>query len=168
MQIVKGGKNMDTKLFKKNKFTFFIIVFFLIVFVLLLQVKNLFFPSSDTANYGHRLDGLTEIKSEVVTALTEKLKENKKVETVSTNTNGRIFNIIITVGNEATKKEAKTIGESTISSLDEETLKQYDIQVFMKKTDKEETDFPLIGYKSTNDETLSWSRDREKKTEGEK
>lgn len=153
---------MEPKLFKKNKFTFFIIIFFLIVFILFLQVKNIFFPTSDTANYGDRLDGLTEIKEETKTALVEKLRENESVEEVTTQTSGRIFNVIITVSKDTNLKAAKTIGASIVESLDETTLKDYDIQVFVQKVEKEENDFPIIGYKSKTEAAFSWTKDREK------
>lgn len=154
---------METRLFKKNRFTFFIIIFFLTVFILFLQVKNIFFPASDTANYGNRLNGLTEIKKETKTELVEKLKENESVKEVTTQTSGRIFNVIITVLKDTSLKAAKKIGASTIETLDEETLKQYDIQVFVKKAEKEENDFPIIGYKSKTEKEFSWTKDREKK-----
>ena len=156
---------MNAKLFKRNKFTFFIIIFFLIVFVLLYQVKGLFFPDGGSANYGDRLNGLIEIKEDEITTLKEELKKETLVKEVEVKSSGKILNIIITVDKEVSLKKAKEIGASTKDYLKEEILKEYDIQVFLKKTEEEENDFPIIGYKSNEDKEFSFTKDREKKVE---
>jgi len=156
---------VNAKLFKKNKFTFFIIIFFLIVFALLYPVKELFFPDGGDANYGDRLDGMVEMNKEELTTLKEELKKETVVKEVEADTKGRILNVIITVEKDVSLKKAKEIGAKSKDYLKEEILKDYDIQVFMKKDEKEENDFPIIGYKSKLDEDFSWTKDREKKVE---
>jgi len=154
---------MDMKLIKRNKFTFFIIIFFFILFVLVFQLKDLFFPDSKDANYGDRLDGLVEVEKSTLTDMGDKLKENESVKEVTSTTNGRIINIIITVNDEVGLSSAKQIGESVKESFTEENLSNYDIQVFVKKESETENDFPIIGYKAKNNDTFSWTKDREKK-----
>jgi len=159
---------MDKKLFQKNKFTFFIIIFFFIMFILLLQVKKLFFPDAGVANYGDRLDGIVQIKEEEKVQLITALKENELVSNVVVDISGRILNVTITVTKDTPITEAKKIGEGTINHLTEETIRDYDIQVFTKKDEKEENNFPIIGYKSKTASGFTWTRDREKKVEEEK
>lgn len=154
---------MDAKLFKKNKFTFFIIIFFLIVFVLLFQVKGLFFPDGGKANYGNRLDGLVQIKDDQLTTLKDNIKTEARVKNVEASTSGRILNVIITVEKDVSLNDAKVIGEKASATLTEEILASYDIQVFVKKDEEEENNFPIIGYKSNTDNTYSWIKDRDKK-----
>lgn len=156
---------MNAKLFKKNKFTFFIIIFFLIVFALLYQVKGLFFPDGGEANYGDRLEGLIEIKKEELTTIQDELKKETMVKEVTTTISGRILNIIVTVDKDVSLKKAKEIGATSKNYLTEEILADYDIQVFMKKDEKEENNFPIIGYKSNEDSEFSWTKDRDKKVE---
>lgn len=154
---------MDMKLIKRNKFTFFIIGFFLILFILVFPLKSLFFPDNGDANYGDRLDGLVEVKKSTLDDLENKLKENESVKDVSSSTEGRIIDIIITVDDAVGLKNAKEIGSSVIDGLTEEVLKNYDIQVFVTKTSESENDFPIIGYKAKKSEKFSWTKDREKK-----
>lgn len=156
---------MDMKFIKKNKFTFFIVIFFIILLILLLQVRNLFFPSGGDANYGDRLDGIVEISGDILSKLDSTLKENEAVSNVSTNVQGRILNILITVQDSVLLNDAKALGESTATLLDESTLSNYDVQVFVKKDSTVENDFPIIGYKAKNSEGFSWSKDREKTVE---
>ena len=158
---------MDRKLFQKNKFTFFIIIFFLVIFILLIQVRNLFFPDTGVANYGDRLDGLTQIEDQTLTQMKQTLQENESVKEVSTSVAGRILNVIITVNDDVSLSTAKTIGESTTNGLGEDLLKQYDVQVFIQKDSEAENDFPIIGYRSKLSTSFSWTRDREKTTEEE-
>ena len=155
---------MDMKLIKRNKFTFFIIIFFFILFALVFQLKALFFPDSKDANYGDRLDGLVEVEKSTLTDMANKIKENESVKEVTSTTNGRIISVIITVNDEVGLSSAKKIGESVKDNLTEENLANYDIQVFVKKESEAENDFPIIGYKAKNNDTFSWTKDREKKT----
>lgn len=155
---------MDMKLIKKNKFTFFIIAFFFVLFILVFQLKDLFFPDSKDANYGDRLDGLVEVEKSTLTDMESKLKENESVKEVTSTTNGRIINIIITVDDAVGLANAKEIGVSVKDNFTDENLDNYDIQVFIKKESETENDFPIIGYKAKNNDTFSWTKDREKKT----
>lgn len=155
---------MDMKLIKRNKFTFFIIIFFFILFALVFQLKALFFPETGDANYGDRLDGLVEIEKSTITEMENKIKENESVKEVNSKKNGRILSVIITVNDEVGLSAAKKIGESVKDNLTEENLANYDIQVFVKKVSEAENDFPIIGYKAKNNDTFSWTKDREKKT----
>lgn len=156
---------MNTKLFKKNKFTFFIIIFFLIVFALLYPVKALFFPDGGAANYGDRLDGLKEITTQDLTSLEEEIKKETLVKEVKTDKKGRILNVILTLEKDVSLKNAKEIASTIKDYLKEEILNEYDIQVFMKKEEPEENNFPIIGYKSNEDAEFSFTKDREKKIE---
>ncbi len=158
---------MDMKFIKKNKFTFFIVVFFLVLLILLLQVRNLFFPSGGDANYGDRLDGLVEVDSETLSKISSTFRENSVVENISTDINGRILNVILTIQDATSLADAKALGETVLTMLNETTIKNYDIQVFVKKMNASESDFPIIGYKAKNSEGFSWSKDREKTVEEE-
>lgn len=155
------------KFIKKNKFTLFVIFFFLILFVLLLQAKNLFFPKSDDANYGDRLDGIVEVSKDSLSLVIDKLKENENVLEVTTSISGRIVNVIITVNDDLGIKEAKKIAESSKDSFSEEILKDYDIQLFVMKNSETENNFPIIGYKAKKNDHFTWTKDREKVVEEE-
>lgn len=150
------------KFIKKNKFTILVIVIFIVFVALAAVVKNMFFINNGQPVYGNRLDGINdvEIKDSQYKELENKLKENKIVVGVSSNLDGKIINIIITVKDDTSKKDAKKLADVVLDSFDKEQLDFYDIQLFIKKKDLKENDFPIIGYKHCSKKGFSWTRDR--------
>jgi len=155
---------------KKNKLTSFVILIFIIVVILASYVYNTFFGSGRSEAYGDRLDGIeaVEITKEQYDNVKEKLMENEKVTKVTTDLQGKIVNIIMTVKDEVNKADAKKIVEGALKVFDKEQLAFYDIQIFVKKDNEELNDFPIIGYKQNGKDGLTWSKDRQVTTNEEK
>lgn len=151
------------KYIKKNKLTVFIIAIFVLIVLVGAYLYNLLFSSGRREAYGNRLDGIenVEITKDQYDKVKDKLKENESVIKVSTDLKGKIVNIIMTVKDDVTKDNAKKIASTALSEFDEEQLKFYDIQIFVKKDNEELNDFPIIGYKQNGKEGLSWSKDRQ-------
>jgi len=151
------------KYIKNNKLTVFIIAIFVIVVIIGGYLYNALFGQGRSGIYGNRLDGIdeVEISKKQYKEIESKLKENENVLKVSTDLKGKIVNIIITVKDEVTKEQAKEIAGTSLSNFDEEQLKFYDIQIFVKKENEELNDFPIIGYKQNGKNGLSWSKDRQ-------
>ena len=63
------------------------------------------------------------------------------------------------------KNEAKKLVDNILEPFTESQIGYYDFQVFIKKEDTSENDFPIIGYKHHNSSTFSWTKDREKTEE---
>ena len=158
------------KYIKKNKLTVFIIAIFVIVVIVGGYLYNILFASGRSGIYGNRLDGIdeVEISDKQYKSIKSKLEENENVTKVTTDLKGKIVNIIITVKDEVTKDVAKTIAADSLTEFDEDQLKFYDIQIFVKKDNEELNDFPIIGYKQNGKEGLTWSKDRQVTTNGEK
>ncbi len=150
------------KWIKKNKFTVIAIVIFVLLTIVGVKVKDIFFPNQRSAVYGDRLDDKVPVESSVYETLKTKLKENKIVEEVKINEIGKRIDIIITVTNAAGKSESKKLVDNILELFTEEQVKCYDYQVFVKKTDKEENDFPMIASKQHTQEGFTWTKDREK------
>lgn len=153
------------KWIKKNKFTVAAIVIFIILSFLVFKVIDIFFPDQGTAIYGDRLDAKVEVEDSVYKSLEELIKQNEKVEAVKINENGRRIDIIITVNNATSLSEAKKLSDNILEPFTESQIGYYDFQVYVKKIDEAENDFPIIGYKQHNDSGFSWSKDREKTVE---
>ena len=151
------------KYIKKNKLTVFIITIFVIVVILGGYLYNVLFSSERSGIYGNRLDGIedVEITNKQYKSIKSKLKENDNVINVTTDLKGKIINIIITVKDEVTKESAKEIATTSLTEFDEDQLKFYDIQIFVKKDNAELNDFPIIGYKQNGKDGLTWSKDRQ-------
>jgi len=155
------------KWMKKNKFTVIAIVIFVLLAFIAFKAKEMFFPDQRTAIYGDRLEGKVTVQKSTYDEVKQKLSENNKVESVSLRENGRRIDIIIMVTNTTTKGEAKKIIDNMLEPFTESQIGYYDFQVFIKKEDTSENDFPIIAYKHHNSSTFSWSKDREKTEEVE-
>ena len=147
---------------KKNKFSVFIMVIFTAVVILSTVVYNTFFVGKG-AVYGDRLEGIEEIpiKSSEKKKLVSALEEKDVVKEVSTALHGKIFNVIIVVNDDVSKDSAKSIGNEVLNYLTEEQLDFYDVQVYVKKEDEKQNDFPIVGYKQNTQSSITWSKDRQ-------
>lgn len=155
------------KYIKKNKLTVFIIVIFVFVVMIGAYLYNVLFGGENRGAYGNRLDGIEEVEitKEQYDNIKNKLKENKSVTNVTTELKGKIVNIIMTVADDVTKDVAKKIAVTSIEELDDEQLKFYDIQIFVKKENEKLNDFPIIGYKQNGKDGFSWTKDRQVTTD---
>ena len=153
---------MDKKFWKKYRNTIIVIIVFIIIFLSVIKMIDFFIPNSGTPVYGNRLDGIVEISDEELEEIKNKIKEDETVTDVSTTISGKILNIKITVKDSASVSASKKIGNNALKNIKEEILTQYDIQVYLIKTSKEENNFPIIGYKKNTLESLTWTKDREK------
>ena len=150
------------KWIKKNKFTVAAITIFVILSFLTFKVIDIFFPDQGTAIYGDRLVAKVNVENSTYTALEELIKKSDKVDNVKINENGRRINIIITVNNATSISEAKKLTDNVLEPFTESQVGYYDFQVYVKKNDSSEDNFPIIGYKQHNSSGFSWSKDREK------
>lgn len=158
------------KFIKKNKFTILVILTFVVLVIAAAVVKNVFFINTGQPVYGNRLDGIEDVKIEdsQYDDLEKKLKENKIVTSVESNLDGKIINVIIIVKDDTSKKDAKKLGNIVVDNFDEKQLAFYDVQVFIKKADEKQDDFPIIGYKHHNKKGFSWTKDRKVTTSEDK
>lgn len=147
---------------KEHKFTMFVIILFILVVVLLYFMYNLFFTNGGKPEYGNRLDGIEEVEitKDNFSKMESELKKNKNVSSVNFNISGRTLNIIIIVQNGVSVDDAKKIGSSSYDSLSEKQIKYYAIQIFIKKDDETENNFPIIGYKQKDVKSISWTKNR--------
>lgn len=150
------------KLLKKNKFTIIVVVLFVGCMFGVSVLKDLFFPNEGKAIYGERLVGKVEVKKETYDQLKEKLQINEKVEKVSVRENGRSIYITVTVMKETSLEEAKAVTNGLTDLFTDSQKGYYDFQVFVRKEDASENNFPIIGNKHHNNSDFVWSRDREK------
>lgn len=152
---------------RRNKFTI-IAIFILIVLVFVgIQVKNIFVPDEGKASYGDRLSEIKEHKldSDWFSKIEAKLKEDSRIIKIENKVHGKIINLIITVSDEVEIEPAKQIANSTISMFEKEELNYYSLQVYVKKDNASLNNFPIVGYKGIESQSLVFSKDREIVTE---
>ena len=150
------------KLLKKNKFTIIVVVLFVGCMFGVSVLKDLFFPNEGKAIYGERLVGKVEVKKETYDQLKEKVQSNEKVESVDVRESGRLINITVTVLNDTSLEDAKAVTNGITDLFTDSQKGYYDFQVFVKKTDANENNFPIIGYKHHNNSDFVWNKKKKK------
>lgn len=147
---------------KKNKYTIIVVIAFIILVFVGAKAMELFFPNTGKAIYGNRLDGIQEvkIKNSKMEQILGEMKEDAMISEITQETKGRLVNFIITVNDDVSKENAKTLADRVIESFDDDQKTYYDFQVLIKKENKELIDFPIIGYRHHDNTTFSWTKDR--------
>ena len=147
------------KFLKKNSSTVVGVSVFILVIVAALLIKNLFMYDENQAIYGTRLDGIDKVKvsSEQKKKVETKLSEStKKVEV---KVSGKIVNTTITTNDDTSLEDAKKLADSVLEEFTDAQKKFFDFQFFIKN-DKNENQFPIIGYKQHARGNVSWTKDR--------
>lgn len=147
------------KFLKKNSSTVVGVSVFILVIVAALLIKNLFMYDENQAIYGTRLDGIDKVKvsSEQKKKVETKLSEStKKVEV---KVSGKIVNTTITTNDDTSLEDAKKLADSILEEFTDAQKKFFDFQFFIKN-EKNENQFPIIGYKQHARGNISWTKDR--------
>jgi len=117
--------------------------------------------SGTNDKYGDRLDGIkkVELNNGYLNDIVGFIKKDKTyVSKVSFDVEGKLLSLIVTVSDDTAVDEAKTIGNIVIENLTDKELKFYDIQLYIKDSSaKEESSYPIIGYKHKTSENFVWS-----------
>lgn len=148
------------KKIKDNKIILIIIVSLVVLSIILVKLLDNY-SNEKGAIYGSRLDGIEKVKvtSNMKTEIINNIKSMGKTKKASVAVQGKIINCEITVNDDITRDDAKTIADRIPEKLTEEQKKFYDIQIFIKKNTDDQT-FPIIGYHHHNRETFTWTLDR--------
>ena len=122
----------------------------------------MFVPVEGTPVYGERLKDKNkhEIKSTVLDKFKEATKSNAKLLESTYRVSGRTLNIFLVVSDDMSINDAKTLGNSVITNLEEDTLGYYSVQIFVSKKDEAQNNFPIIGLKDPLSDKLVWTKDR--------
>ena len=142
------------------------VVAILFIVVVVICVKILFYPS-DKGVYGNRLDGIENypISNEKIEDIKTNIAKNKECETITYQLQGKLMKFFIHVKNETGSTSAQRLGDHIIDSFSEEELGYYDISIYITSSDESEQ-YPMIGYKSKNNSSISWTVNKGEVNEG--
>ena len=153
------------KWFKKNKLMLIAIVVFVIIVLVGYNALKVFFPSTDSAIYGDRLDSKVPVDQKLYDEVKERISKLEYTKDVSVTEKGRIINIIVSVMDSTSISASKDISKLILEGFSDSQIGYYDFQLMIKKEDAKENDFPIIAYKQHNSTDFYWNRDREKTVE---
>ena len=149
------------KLWKNNKIT---ILFITVIIVMIVILALLIFPlysSRSGSVYGKRLEGIKDVKIEksISNNIKKAYEDTEKVEKVTTDLKGKIYNILVYVNDGVDLNEFVDFSSGVLSNFDAEQLGYYDIQFFLISS-TEGNEKTVIGYKNKDSETISWTNNR--------
>ena len=129
--------------------------------VIALILALYFINQTKSSVYGNRLNGIENAtisdshKNEIIEFITS----FKNVEKASVNIKGKII-YINTYLKSGKVEDAQNIAIKSLEKLTEDEKNFYDINFsFVRETtDEEDTTFPLMGYKKSNEAIISWKK----------
>ena len=151
------------KWLKKNKMMIVAIVVFIMITLIGYKAIMVFFPATDKAIYGDRLDSKVPVHTELYAGIETRIGDKEFVKSVDVRESGRIINIVVTVMDSTSMDAAKGLSKLILEGFSDSQIGYYDFQLLIKKEDSKENDFPIIAYKQHNSTDFYWTKDREKK-----
>ena len=141
------------KFLKKNKKIITIVSIALLVLIAFLLIYKIFFGSSGSDRYegikSHKLSK-TEIND-----VTKVIKGLNNVKSSKVYVDSKIIKIFVKLKDDVEFDAVKDVATKTISKIDKNNLKFYDLEFFVESKDDSKT-YPKIGYKHKSSENFVW------------
>lgn len=143
----------------KKEFALLVVAGVIVIFCVVLFAIVWFQGSKET--YGDRLEGIedVELSDGYIKDIIDIIKKDRDYVTkVTYNLEGKLLSFLVTVKDETSLEEAKTIGDLIIPNLTKKELEFYDIQLYLLDSNtNKESKYPVIGYKHKTSEEFVWS-----------
>ena len=135
----------------------------LILLLVLMIIFSRMIFSTGKGEYGDRLNGITEVKSSVLTDAKKSIEDNENVEKASVRIQGKIIYTTIYVKEGTSKDKAKEIANKSLEKYDEKIAQDYDFEFLIHenrevKKDEEDESYTIAGTKHPNSEKISWTK----------
>lgn len=143
----------------KKEFILLLAAALIILFCGIAFIVMWFAGGSD--KYGDRLDGIkkVELSNGYLNDMVGFIKDGKNyVSNVTYNVEGRLVSFMVTVIDDTDVDSTKSMGDILIENFTKKELAYYDIQLYVIDSGKkEDTRYPIIGYKHKTSENFVWS-----------
>lgn len=145
------------KFIKNHKIITALIIMFILAIILFIILYNIMFVYREDK----RMSGKEEvvITKESLKTIENNLAKKDEFNTVSINLVTRQISFLIDVKEDTDKKYAKEISSDVLNELSDKEKSYYDVQIIYtcEKCDKEDTTYPIIGYKNKTVTDIVWS-----------
>ena len=116
------------------------------------------FSNYGKTKYGNRLDGIENvtISNETIDGVKSIIKGVDGVSDVTYHLSGKIVNLTILVAKGTDSKKILELEKPVLEKFKSEELAYYDFQMLIDSVE-EDSNYPIIGSKSKNNESFSWT-----------
>ena len=144
-----------------NTMLWILIVILLVCFLLIgFLFYKYFYSGISTSKYGDtRLEGIENypLSENLESEINELYKEEKSVNKVKVDVEGRIIYIIVDFKESIKVDSAKSIATKALDKIGEDNLKFYEVQYILTYSGEEEnTNYPVFGSKNANSLKVVW------------
>lgn len=144
-----------------NTMLWILIVILLVCFLLIgFLFYKYFYSGISTSKYGDtRLEGIENypLSENLESEINELYKEEKSVNKVKVDVEGRIIYIIVDFKESIKVDSAKSIATKALDKIGEENLKFYEVQYILTYSGEEENaNYPVFGSKNANSLKVVW------------
>ena len=131
-----------------------------ICLVIILVLAGIYFFSQTRGDvYGNRLNGIEQVplENDRLREMVTDIEKNEIVDSVSINLKGRIVYMNVFL-NDGTVKEAQQIAVKALEAFSDDEKAFYDFNFsFEKEGRDEESLFPIMGYKKSDNSVIAWT-----------
>ena len=144
-----------------NTMLWILIVILLVCFLLIgFLFYKYFYSGISTSKYGDtRLEGIENypLSENLESEINKLYKEEKSVNKVKVDVEGRIIYIIVDFKESIKVDSAKSIATKALDKIGEDNLKFYEVQYILTYSGEEEnTNYPVFGSKNANSLKVVW------------
>ena len=144
-----------------NTMLWILVVILLVCFLLIgFLFYKYFYSGISTSKYGDtRLEGIENypLSENLESEINELYKEEKSVNKVKVDVEGRIIYIIVDFKESIKVDSAKSIATKALDKIGEENLKFYEVQYILTYSGEEENaNYPVLGSKNANSLKVVW------------
>lgn len=144
-----------------NTMLWILIIILLVCFLLIgFLFYKYFYSGISTSKYGDtRLEGIENypLSENLESEINELYKEEKSVNKVKVDVEGRIIYIIVDFKESIKVDSAKSIATKALDKIGEDNLKFYEVQYILTYSGEEEnTNYPVFGSKNANSLKVVW------------
>lgn len=141
---------------KKVIIVFIVLIVFLVILFACKKVINYLSPSVKESVYGDRCDAVSgiSVSKKTIDNVKEKITSYEGMEVKNVKVECKLIDIIVNIKSPVEDSVIDTMSKEILEVLGKDIVNNYDIQLFITSSDKENSTYPRIGthHKMINDE----------------
>ena len=147
MQKVLKWIKKNKKLVKIFVTVFVILLLAILIYVSIKSMWNYLSPSSKKSVYGDRCDDVSNLPltDDEIKDVEDLINGKEQFSVVEINNNCKLIDIVINIDVDTDFETVNNLGKEILTVIPSAIVDKYDIQLFVKSSNKEDANYPKIG-----------------------